>query len=288
MRSSWLRVVLFVLLLISTGAAYFLIRKSQMTMPPAASIALVQLVSGTRLTLRTLTALSSADAREGDRVDFVLAQPISVAGVEVVPAGALATGIVVQARSGSLGGALVNQPPRLAIRLEILNGGQGREITPIRLVPGDSVEVRDRSPVRVFRRGESTSVDESLDGRLRAPQVRAGADRIAKAIAEGQSLDMSDPTVKEAWASLTGQDDLKELRRWAEGKPKLDFGMLKQQATTGKLAFEDALGATGLVQALSLASGVTRSLSRAFTAPQIQVPAGAILEAEIAPSGPSG
>lgn len=252
---------------------------------PGASPAETQprLEPGTRVSLRLLKPLSSSDAEPGDRVDWVVGSPVVISGQTLVPAGAHATGVVVRARSGSLGGALVNQPPRLVVRLEVLNAGPGQELVPIRFADGENVAEEDGDRVREFRRGENNPTDPALADALRNPDVRAGAQRIAEAIAAGEELNLEDPGLRTAWQALVGGNDLGELRQWSEGKPRLDFGALKAQAAAGRLPLDDALGAMGLVQALSLASGVVQGVGRALTTPQINVPAGLMVEAEVAP-----
>lgn len=73
--------------------------------PPVAAAALV-IPAGTAITVRTQTALSSGKSQSGDSFSATLADPISVEGREVVPAGAEARGTVAEATAkGKIKGA---------------------------------------------------------------------------------------------------------------------------------------------------------------------------------------
>jgi hypothetical protein len=70
----------------------------------------VVIPSGTVLTVRLQQEVSSKKSQEGDRFEASLAQPVVVEGKTVIPAGAIASGVVTEAKSAGKfkGGAALN------------------------------------------------------------------------------------------------------------------------------------------------------------------------------------
>ena len=91
---------------------------------PRAAEALV-IPAGTPITVRTVESISSKTAQSGDAFTATLADPITVDGHEVVPAGAKADGTVVEAKAqGKIKGAA-------SLRLELTRLNVGGNSYPI-------------------------------------------------------------------------------------------------------------------------------------------------------------
>ncbi|MGZ4814810.1 MAG: hypothetical protein ACXVZV_05355, partial [Terriglobales bacterium] len=81
-------------------------QRSSSEKPAAAKPVAVVVPAGTAITVRTQTALSSGKNQSGDTFSATLADPITVDGRELVPAGAQAEGTVAEAKAkGKIKGA---------------------------------------------------------------------------------------------------------------------------------------------------------------------------------------
>ena len=94
------------------------------TVRPSAAEAVV-IPAGTRITVRTVESISSKTAQSGDAFTATLADPITVDGHEVVPAGAKADGTIAEAKAqGKIKGAA-------SLRLELTRLTVGGSSYPI-------------------------------------------------------------------------------------------------------------------------------------------------------------
>lgn len=224
--------------------------------PPA------KLAAGTPVKLLLLTPLSSSGSQKGDKVRWLVGEPVRAGGGTVIAEGTVVEGEVVEAREGSVVGALTNRPARLAVKFGPLRAVDGTEIE---IAGGDGAVL---ALTKANTRREPGHVLEAWED----PEARKYAEQLFGRMAKGEKL--SSREQEEADRLLS-----KLTERYGLTKAKEAGG----SAVLGKVLAGDAaglsLGQLGLaVEALGeladLVGGADKAVRRMFTGSNIAATVG--------------
>ena len=132
-----LSLFLFLILLASSGWS------EEVHASPASMV----IPDDTPVRLQMVRTISSAHARKGDRLDFVVVKDVNVAGLTIIQAGAIASGSVVAVKSKRLLG---------------IGGNVVIKLDSVELVTGDAVALKARKEIKGRSRTKSMMVEMIL------------------------------------------------------------------------------------------------------------------------------
>jgi hypothetical protein len=132
----------------------FLLASSCWSEEVHASPALMAIPDDTPVRLQMVRTISSAHARKGDRLDFVVVKDVTVGGFTIIQAGAIASGSVVRVKSKRLLG---------------IGGDVVIKLDSVDLVTGDAVALKARKEIKGRSRTKSMMVEMILTSLVYLP-----------------------------------------------------------------------------------------------------------------------
>ncbi len=220
------------------------------------------LAAGTPVNMILLTPLDSGGVKEGKEVKFVVNEDVrSPEGAVVIKQGALATGKVSQSRAGSIGGALANQPARLAVIFDKVESLAGQ----VALACQKAGEDYDFTQANTRLEGNSNAVDAVTD-----PEARDYVVSLARQIALGEQAPPEEKAKAEKQLKeLSQRYGLKSTQELLNGPqdashPPKDVSSLLQSVQKGDLkgltGVDVLLVARAASEIVDLGSGLDKSL----------------------------
>lgn len=236
------------------------------------------LPKGTVVRLVLLQPIRSGEAKVGDKVVFVVREPVRATnGDEVIPVGTCALATVTQSRAAGTLSQLLRQPARLAVRFDSLTTDAGVRI-PLSASGenGEHAFTRDNT-------GPPVS-EATLDAVLRHPTTQRALTELAQRVQRGdyRGLD-EDAQLSEAVAGAARRLGLSQIAQSAEDAKLAEVGRMLDRLQTSPEAGLVASSAPwiALIELAALASGTDDWLQGRFKGPNIRAHPGTVVEVTV-------
>lgn len=233
---------------------------------------------GTVVHLTLLQPLHSGQAKVGDKVLFVVSEPVRAAGgEEMIPVGTCALATVTQSRAAGTLSQLLRQPARLAIRFDgiITSAGERIELA----ANGETNEY-------AFTRDNTGPVvsEATLSALLEHPETQRALSKLAQSAERGDLGDLdSDRESAATIAQAARRLGLTRIAKSAEEAKLSEVGALldKLKSSPGNAVVSSGASLLAVVELAALASGTDDWLRGRLKGPNIRAHPGTVVEATV-------